>query len=94
MKRKHTKVVPVSPGKKAPPSGRVYSEYDKKLQATTAEKKKRAERNKASREAVREGRRSKGDGKDVHHVGGFSKSGKPKTDRVRVESRSTNRGRK
>lgn len=89
MARKHTKVTPVSPGKKAPPSGRVYSTYDRAYQAKPSEVKKRVQRNKDRAKAMKEGRVSKGDGKDVHHTRGASKGG-----RTKVESRSTNRGRK
>lgn len=34
---------------------------------TPEQKKRRAQRNKARREAIKEGRAHKGDGKDVHH---------------------------
>jgi hypothetical protein len=88
-KRKHTKVKPVSPGKRPPKSGRVYSKYDQDYQARPENVKKRVQRNADRRKAEREGRVSKGDGKDVHHVSGAGKGG-----RTRVESRATNRGRK
>lgn len=89
MKRKHTKVTPVSPGKKAPPSGRVYSTYDREYQARPEQVKKRVQRNKDRAEAMKDGRVKKGDGKDVHHTRGAAKGGK-----TTVESRSKNRGRK
>lgn len=88
-RRKHRTVKPVSPGRTPPKSGRVYSTYDQKRQATPEEKKKRAQRNRDRREAIKEGRVSKGDGKDVHHTRGASKGGP-----TRVESQSKNRGRK
>lgn len=89
-KRKHTKVKPVSPGKKAPPSGRVYSEYDQERQKRPSEVKKRVTRNADRRKAMKEGRVSKGDGKDVHHTKGAS-GGRGNT---RVVSASANRARK
>jgi hypothetical protein len=88
-RRKHTKVTPVSPGRKPSKSGRVYSTYDQEYQARPENVKKRVQRNADRRKAEHEGRVSKGDGKDVHHVSGASRGGK-----TRVESASTNRGRK
>lgn len=38
-------------------------------QATPEQKKRRAQRNKARRAAIKAGRAAKGDGKEVHHVG-------------------------
>ena len=50
--------------------GRNYrQEYDR-YQGTPEQKKRRAQRNKDRRKAIREGRVSKGDGKDIHHVDG------------------------
>ena len=61
--------------------------YDKKHGNTKKEQARRAKRNKARRAAVKAGKARKGDGKDVHHVGGNING------RTRVESRSKNRGR-
>ena len=46
-------------------------DYEKELkwQATPEQKKRRADRNKARRKAIREGRASVGDGKEVDHIG-------------------------
>ena len=51
-------------------------------------KKKRANRNLARRRAMRGGLAKKGDGKDVHHVGGNALN---KNSRTRVVSASKNR---
>lgn len=48
-----------------------YAAYD----GTPEVKKKRAERNRARREAVADGKASKGDGMDVHHVTPLAKGG-------------------
>jgi hypothetical protein len=69
------KVVPVSPGKKKPPSGRVYSTYDQKYQKDPAYMNKQVTRNRDRRKAQEEGRVKKGSGKDVHHVNGAAKGG-------------------
>jgi hypothetical protein len=42
-------------------------EYDE-YQGTEEQKKRRAQRNKARRKAMKEGKVKKGDGKEVHHV--------------------------
>lgn len=52
--------------------------------------KKRMERNKARYKLMKEGKVSKGDGKDVAHVKAADKGGTIK-DGVRVESKSANR---
>jgi hypothetical protein len=46
---------------------RDYKAEYAKYQGTEEQKKKRAQRNKARRKATREGKVSKGDGKDVAH---------------------------
>ena len=45
------KVVPVSPGKKKPPSGRVYSTYDQKYQKDPDYMDKQVTRNRDRRKA-------------------------------------------
>lgn len=65
---------------------REYDEYH----ASPAQKKRRAERNAARRKAMREGRVSKGDGKEVHHVRA-KRTGSLANTPTRVVSRSTNR---
>lgn len=54
--------------------------------------KKRVANNKARREALREGRVKKGDGKDVHHVKPLDKGGSTKKSNTKVVSKKTNRG--
>jgi hypothetical protein len=71
---------------------RVYSAYDKKNQARPEEVRKRVIRNKARRDALKSGVVSKGDGKDVHHVGGLKHGKKP--GKTRVISASKNRSKK
>jgi hypothetical protein len=64
---------------------REYATY----QGTEDQKKKRALRNKARRQAIRDGKASKGDGTDVHHVTAISKGGA--NGRTKVVSASENR---
>ncbi len=54
--------------------------------------KKRVANNKARREAIRDGRAKKGDGKDVDHVKPLAKGGSDKKSNTRVVSRKSNRG--
>jgi hypothetical protein len=61
-----------------------------KYQASPEQKKNRAARNAARRKLMKEGKVSKGDGKDVAHKVAFDKGGSNKHG-VRVESASTNR---
>lgn len=50
---------------------REYANYH----ASEEQKKNRAARNKARRQAIRDGKATKGDGKDVHHTTAISKGG-------------------
>lgn len=71
---------------------RNYRDEYLKFHSSTASKKDRASRNKVRREAEREGRVNKGDGKDIDH-----KNGNPRDNRrsnLRAVSRSTNRRKK
>lgn len=70
-------------------TGRDYS-YDKAYAARPEQKRRRAERNKARRDAERRGVVHKGDGKDIDH-GAPSKKGSLKGRKTRVLSRSKNR---
>jgi hypothetical protein len=69
---------------------RPYKKEYEQYQGTEEQKKKRAQRNKARREAMREGKVHKGDGKDVAHIKALSKGGTNK-DGVRIEAKSANR---
>lgn len=64
-------------------------EYDE-YQGTAEQKKRRADRNRARRRAIREGRVHKGDGKELDHVG-FHRKGRLKNVATRVVSRHANR---
>ena len=55
------------------------------------QKKNRAARNKARRQAIREGRVKKGDGKDIDHIIPLSKGGSKHKKNTRVRDRSKNR---
>lgn len=66
-------------------NGRDYT-YDTEYQSSEKQKKNRAKRNKDRAKAIKAGRASKGDGKDVDHIGGIN-SGKG----TRVVSKSKNR---
>ena len=59
-------------------------------QGTPAQKKRRADRNRARRKAQRDGRVSKGDGKELDHVGSH-RTGRLKNVPTRVVSRHANR---
>jgi len=63
-----------------------YSAYH----GTKAQIKRRSQRNKARRAAVKAGRVHKGDGKEVHHVGA-KRTGKLNNKRTKVTSRAANR---
>ena len=65
-------------------------EYDE-YQGTEEQKQNRAKRNKARRELERDGRVSKGDGKDVDHVKPLSKGGSSAKSNLSVKSKSANR---
>jgi hypothetical protein len=54
--------------------------------------KKRVANNKARREAIKDGRVKKGDGKDVHHKVPLDKGGSDKKSNTKVVSKKTNRG--
>lgn len=69
---------------------RPYKKEYEQYQGTTAQKKKRAERNAARNKLMKAGKVHKGDGKDVAHIVALDKGGSNK-DGVRVESASGNR---
>lgn len=70
-------------------TGRSYS-YDKRYAARPEQRKRRAQRNKARRAAIKSGAVRKGDGKDVDH-GAPSKKGSLSKRKTRVMSSSKNR---
>ena len=70
---------------------RDYKKENEKYSSRPEQKKNRAKRNKARREAIAAGRTRKGDGKDVDHKHPLSKGGSNARSNTRVVSRSTNR---
>ena len=66
--------------------------YQKVRDAQPAQKKKRAANNAARRQAEREGRVAKGDGKDVAHIKSLKNGGTNAPGNLRVQSRAKNRG--
>ena len=70
---------------------RDYSREYEKYHGTPEQKKKRADRNKARRQAEKKGQVKKGDGKDVDHKKPMRDGGKTTEGNTRVRSRSANR---
>ncbi len=64
-----------------------YANY----QGTEAQKKNRAQRNKARRLMIREGTAAKGDGKDVDHITPLKSGGTSARSNLRIRSKSANR---
>lgn len=71
---------------------RDYKKEYREYHAKPEQKKRRAQRNKARRDAEDSGRVSKGDGKEVDHLGS-NRRGPLDNSRVRVTSRRANRKR-
>ena len=69
---------------------RNYKKEYRDYHGTKEQKKRRAQRNKARRKALRDGRVRKGDKKEVHHVNAPRKGSLAKT-KTRVVSRKYNR---
>lgn len=67
------------------------SKQQRKFNGSEEQKKKRAMRNKARRQALREGRVSKGDNKDIDHKKPLRSGGSNARSNQRVRSRSANR---
>jgi hypothetical protein len=65
----------------------------RKYNSRPEQKKRRAQRNQARREAIKDGRVGKGDGKDIDHKNKGSKKGKLDNSKsnLRVRSASANR---
>ena len=70
---------------------RPYKKEYEKYDGTPAVKKKRAERNQARAEMMKEGKVHKGDGKDVDHKKPLSKGGNTSKSNLRVVSAHDNR---
>lgn len=75
-----------------PKSSPAKLKYQKAYNARPEETAKRVANNSARREAIREGRASVGDGKDVAHVKSLENGGTNAKGNLRVQDRSTNRG--
>jgi hypothetical protein len=71
---------------------RDYKDEYEKFQSSTKSKKDRAHRNKVRRKALRDGRVTKGDGKDIDHVDGNPRNNSKKN--LRVVKKSTNRAKR
>lgn len=69
----------------------INSEY-KNFHGKPEEIKNRAQRNKARRMMVREGRAAKGDGKDIDHIKPLRSGGTSAEKNLRVRSKHANRG--
>lgn len=74
--------------KSSPQELRTKAAYNKRPDVQA----KRVANNKARREAIREGRAEKGDGKDVHHVKPLDKGGSTDKSNTKVVDKKTNRG--
>jgi hypothetical protein len=70
---------------------RDYKHEYRSYHAKPEQKRKRAQRNAARREAIRDGRAKKGDGKDVHHKKPLRKGGSNSKGNTTVTSRKRNR---
>lgn len=70
---------------------RNYKKEYANYQGTEEQKKKRAKRNAARRTMEKEGKVSKGDGKDVDHKHPMAKGGGNGRSNLRVRSKSANR---
>lgn len=70
---------------------RDYKKEYANYHASPEQKKKRAARNAARREMEKEGRVTKGDGKDVDHATPLAKGGNNSKSNLRVRSKSANR---
>lgn len=66
------------------------AEYDN-YQGTAEQKKNRAKRNKARRQAIADGRAKKGDGKDIDHKKPLRSGGSNEKSNHRVRDKSSNR---
>ena len=67
------------------------SKQQRAYNGTEEQKKKRAARNKARRQAIAKGKVSKGDGKDIDHKKPLRKGGSTAESNTRVRSKTANR---
>ncbi len=74
-----------------PKASKSKQKYDKAYNAKPDQKKKRAMRNKARRQAIKEGKVKKGDGKDIDHKKPLRNGGSNSKKNQRVRSASANR---
>lgn len=74
-------------------TGRDYKSDYAKFQASPEQKKRRAARNKARAMMEKEGKVSKGDGRDIAHKKSLSHGGSNKRSNLKVQSASKNRAR-
>lgn len=70
---------------------RNYKREYEMYHGTDEQKKRRAARNKARREAIREGRAKVGDGTEVDHVKPLSKGGSNAKSNLRIVKKRANR---
>lgn len=82
-----------SSGKRKRTAAGVEHEY-KRFQSSKKAKKDRAARNKARRQALREGRVHKGDDREVDHIRGLASGGNNSKSNIRIVGRRFNRSRK
>jgi len=75
-----------------PKSSKQKLEYQKEYNARPENVDKRVKNNAARREAIKSGKTSVGDGKDVDHIKMLDKGGDNKKSNLRVVSASANRG--
>lgn len=73
-------------------TGRDYKEEYARYQGTSNQKKNRAQRNAARAELIKQGKVSRGDGRDVDHKKAIRNGGANSSDNLRVLDRSRNRG--
>jgi hypothetical protein len=71
---------------------RDYKKEYREYHGTAAQKKRRADRNRARRKAMKTGKVRKGDGKELDHVG-FHRTGRLNKVSTKVVSRAANRKR-
>lgn len=76
-----------------PKASKSKQKYDAKYNAKPEQVANRVKRNKARREAIKDGRVKKGDNRDVDHVKPLRSGGSNAKSNTRVVSKSSNRAR-